>query len=60
MNKRKGITIPLVLMIILISSLISNAALANTRSVDIAQFIALGVLIGIIIANLKTAYWNKK
>jgi len=60
MNNRKKITIPLILIIIIGGFLISNSELENTRLVDIAQLIVFGMLLGVLIANLKTAYWNKK
>ncbi len=59
MNNRKRIIIPLVLMIIIGSFLISNSELENTRLVDIAQLVVFGVLLGVLIANLKTIFGKK-
>ena len=60
MNKGKRIVMPLVLIIIIGSFLISNSELENTRFVDIAQLVVLGMLFGVLLAILKTTYWNKK
>jgi hypothetical protein len=60
MNKRKRILIPLVLMIIIGGFLISNSELENTRLLDIAQLVVLGMLLGVLLTNLKATYWNKK
>ena len=54
MNNRKRIIIPSALIIVLVSSLLSNNTLKNTRLVDIAQLVAMGVLLGVLIANLKS------
>lgn len=60
MNNRKRIVIPLVLMIVIASFLISNSELENTRLVDIAQLVVFGILLGVFITNLKTVFWKKK
>jgi len=59
MDNRKRIIIPLALMIIIGSFLISNSELENTRLVDIAQLIAFGMLLGVLIGNLKTIFGKK-
>ena len=59
MKERNKIIIPLVLMIILGGFLLSNSELANTRAVAIVQLIVSGMLLGILIVNLK-ALFDKK
>lgn len=46
-------------MVILASSFISRSNLENVRYVDIVQLIVFGMLLGIVIANLKSMYNNK-
>ena len=60
MNNRKRIVIPLVLVIILVTSLLSNNTLENTRLIDMVQLVALGVLLGVLIANLKSIMRKEK
>lgn len=59
MKSKRNITIPIILMIVVISSLITGSRLENIRIVDILQLLALGTLLGILIANLKINYRNK-
>ncbi len=59
MNNRKKITIPLVLIIIIGGFLISNSELENTRLVDIAQLVVFGMLLGVLISNLKAIFRKK-
>lgn len=60
MKNRKRIIIPIVFLAVIGSSLISNNELKNVRPVDIAQLIAFGILLGVLIVNLKTILWDKK
>ena len=60
MNDKKRIIIPLILLIVIGTSLTSNSELANTRNVDIVQLVVFGILFGVFIANLKTVFWNKE
>jgi len=59
MKNRKQLVIPLILMIIIGSSMTSNSNFASTRNIDIVQLIAFGMLLGIFIANLKVKFLNK-
>jgi len=59
MKSKRNITIPVVLMIVIISSLITSSRLENVRAVDILQLLALGTLFGILIVNLRMKYRNK-
>jgi len=59
MKNKRNITIPVVLMIVIISSLITSSRLENIRTVDILQLLALGALIGILIVNLRMYFRNK-
>jgi hypothetical protein len=60
MKNRKRIIIPIAVMLIIGGSLTSNNELENARLIDIVQLIVIGMLLGILIANLKTIFWNKK
>lgn len=60
MSNRKRIVIPIVFMLLIGSSLLSNNTLENARPVDMVQLVALGVLLGILIANLKSNFAKKK
>ena len=60
MNDKKQIIIPLILLIVIGTSLTSNSELANTRNIDIVQLVVFGILLGVFIANLKRVFWNKK
>ena len=60
MNDKKRIIIPLILLIVIGTSLTSNSELANTRNIDIVQLVVFGILLGVFIANLKTVFWNKE
>ena len=59
MTNRKRIIIPIAIMVIIGSSLLSNNKLENARLVDIVQLITLGMLLGILIVNLKTIFGKK-
>jgi len=60
MNNRKRIVIPIAIIVILGSSLLLHNELENARLVDMVQLVAIGVLLGILIANLKSIFANKK
>lgn len=60
MNNRKRIIIPIAVMVIIGSSLISNNELENARLIDMAQLVVIGMLLGVLIANLKSILWDKK
>jgi hypothetical protein len=60
MKNRKRIIIPIAVMVIIGGSIISKNELENARLIDIVQLIVLGMSLGVLIANLKSIYWNKK
>jgi len=60
MNNRKRIVIPIAIIVILGSSLLLHNELENARLIDMVQLVAIGVLLGILIANLKSIFANKK
>ncbi len=59
MDNKKQIIIPLVLMIIIASSFISNSTLENVRAVDIVQLVVFGALLGIMVTGIKAKFWKK-
>lgn len=59
MKNKRNITIPAVLIIVIISTLITTSKLDNIRAVDALQLLALGALIGILIVNLKIRFRNR-
>ena len=59
MEHRKKIFIPLVLLIIIGSFLLSDAELGTTRAVDIVQLIVFGMLLGVLIVNLVAKFRKK-
>jgi hypothetical protein len=60
MNNRKRIIIPIILLVIIGSSLLSNNELGSARLIDIVQLVATGILLGILIVNLKKIFGNNK
>jgi len=59
MKKNMRLIIPIVFIIIIGSSFITNSKLENIRLVDIVQLVVIGIFIGLLIANLSAKFWKK-
>ena len=59
MKNRRKIIIPLALLIIVGTTIASSSKFENTRAVDMALIVAFGLLLGVLIANVKANFIKK-